>query len=854
MSLKEYARKRTFTQTPEPAPKAPEVTPAGNFYCVQRHHATRLHYDFRLEVNGALVSWAVPKGPTLSPAEKRLAMHVEDHPLDYGNFEGTIPAGNYGAGSVMLWDRGTFETLGDLPAQAQLDRGDFKFRLHGEKLKGEFAIVRMKNRGKGNEWLLLKKKDAFADPEYDAEQHDRSVLTGRTQEEIARGMAAVESAAGSKHSYPKGAVKAPMPENITPMKGTLAASPPRGDGWLYEIKWDGVRAICMIANGAVRMVSRSGKSCERQYPELSVLPHFVDAREAVLDGEICVLDERGRPRFNLIQNRIMVSDPASIAALARSKPATLFLFDLLYLDGHDLRAIPLVERKKLLKAVVRPGGAIRISECFEEGEHLLEAAREQELEGVIAKRVDSRYEARRTNTWLKIKTVRHNECVICGYTQGERDYFGALVLGVSENNSLVWAGNVGTGFDNARMAEIHRRLQPLVTAKSPFKKQHKLLKGVTWVRPELVCTVKYIEWTPDGRLRAPVFIGLRPDVDPKEAVREWASQPEEPGEPSVAPAPGTPLLPETQAQVILDIEGRQLKFTNLNKIFYPREGHTKRDLINYYNAVSALILPHLRDRPLSLKRYPNGIHADFFFQKRSAESFPEWLRTEPIYSEHNKAPINYAVCNDRASLLYLANLGCIDQNPWMSRVGSLDSPDYILIDLDPQECSYDRIVEAALLVREKLDRIGLTGYPKTTGGDGMHIYIPLEPGYTYEQARIFAEILGMLVSGQRPDLFTTPRSVAKRDKGKVYFDYLQIGEGKTISAPYVLRAYDGAPVSTPLEWKEVKQGLAPGQFHIGNAVERFERVGDLFEGVLKKRQRLEKPLEKLEPLLRGTGN
>jgi bifunctional non-homologous end joining protein LigD len=854
VSLKEYARKRTFTQTPEPAPKPPKVTPAGNFYCVQRHHASRLHYDFRLEVNGALVSWAVPKGPTLSPAEKRLAMHVEDHPLDYGNFEGTIPAGNYGAGSVMLWDRGTFETLGDLPAQAQLDRGDFKFRLHGEKLKGEFAIVRMKNRGKGNEWLLLKKKDAFADPGYDAEQHDRSVLTGRTQEEIARGMAAVESAAASKHSYPKGAVKAPMPENITPMKGTLAASPPRGDGWLYEIKWDGVRAICMIANGAVRMVSRSGKSCERQYPELSVLPHFVDAREAVLDGEICVLDERGRPRFNLIQNRIMVSDPASIAALARSKPATLFLFDLLYLDGHDLRAVPLVERKKLLKAVVRPGGAIRISESFEEGEHLLEAAREQELEGVIAKRVDSRYEARRTNTWLKIKTVRHNECVICGYTQGERDYFGALVLGIYENNTLVWAGNVGTGFDNARMAEIHRRLQPLVTAKSPFKEQHKLLKGVTWVRPELVCTVKYIEWTPDGRLRAPVFIGLRPDVDPKEAVRESAAQPEEPGEPSVAPAPGRPLLPETQAQVILDIEGRQLKFTNLNKIFYPKEGHTKRDLINYYNAVSALILPHLRDRPLSLKRYPNGIHADFFFQKRSAESFPEWLRTEPVYSEHNKAPINYAVCNDRASLLYLANLGCIDQNPWMSRVGSLDSPDYILIDLDPQECSYDRIVEAALLVREKLDRIGLTGYPKTTGGDGMHIYIPLEPGYTYEQARIFAEILGMLVSGQRPDLFTTPRSVAKRDKGKVYFDYLQIGEGKTISAPYVLRAYDGAPVSTPLEWKEVKPGLVPGQFHIGNAVERFERVGDLFEGVLKKRQRLEKPLEKLEPLLRGTGN
>jgi bifunctional non-homologous end joining protein LigD len=539
----------------------------------------------------------------------------------------------------------------------------------------------------------------------------------------------------------------------------------------------------------------------------------------------------------------MISDASSIAALARSKPATLFLFDLLYLDGYDLRAVPLIERRKLLEAIVKPGGAIRLSAIFEEGQHLLEAAREQELEGIIAKRRDSRYEARRTDSWVKIKTVRQNECVICGYTHGERDFFGALILGVYENDNLVWAGNVGTGFDQTLMADIHRRLKSLETAESPFAERHKLLKDGVWVRPELVCTVKYIEWTPDGRLRAPVFAGLRLDVEPKEAVRESPAEPE-----PRAPAP--PLLPGSETQVILNIDGKQIKFTNLNKVFYPQEGYTKRDLINYYNSVADLILPHLQGRPLSLKRYPNGIHADFFFQKRSAENFPTWLQTEPIYSEHNKAPINYAVCNDRGSLLYLANLGCIDQNPWMSRIGSLDSPDFILIDLDPQECPYDRIVEAALLVHEKLEQIGLTGYPKTTGGDGMHIYIPLENSYTYEQARVFAEILGVMLSGKRPDLFTTPRSVAKRDRGKVYFDYLQIGEGKTISAPYVLRAYDGAPVSTPLEWSEVKPGLSPQQFHIGNAVERFARVGDLFEGVLKKRQRIEKPLEKLERLLR----
>ena len=863
MSLKEYVRKRSFEQTPEPKPgKGGPKTPAGNFFCVQRHHATRLHYDFRLEVDGALVSWAVPKGPTLSPNEKRLAMHVEDHPLDYGNFEGNIPAGNYGGGSVMLWDRGAYDLLGDLPAKAQLARGDFKFRLHGEKLQGEFAIVLMKGRGKGNEWLLLKKKDDFADPAWDAEAHSRSVLTGRTQEEIAREMAPPPAAPApgrgpeKKRTMPKGAARAALPESVSPMKGVLAESVPKGAGWLYEIKWDGVRAICIVEEGAVRLVSRTGKSCERQYPELSVLPHYVDAGTAVLDGEICALDEAGRPRFELIQPRIMVADPGAIAHLARSKPVALFLFDLLYLDGYDLRGLPLTERRKWLESTVKPGGPVRVSQVFEEGEPLLEAARAQGLEGVMAKRADSRYEARRSDCWVKIKTVRTIECVICGYTQGERDYFGALILGVYEQGKLAWAGNVGTGFDRKLLADIHARLQPLTAPRAPFAERPKVPKDVVWVRPELVCTVKYAEWTRDGRLRAPVFMGLRTDIEPAECVREETEKKGKPAAPVQADAPAKiaaagALLAEKQVQATVNLDGRTLKFTNLNKVFYPREGYTKRDVLNYYDSVAALILPHLQDRPLSLKRYPNGIHADFFFQKRSAESFPEWLRTEPVFSGHNQADINYALANDRASLLYLANLGCIDQNPWMSRVGSLSHPDFILIDLDPQECPYDRIVEAALLINETLKRIGLTGYPKTTGGDGMHIYIPIETRYSYDQARSFAEILGMMVSDARPDLFTTPRSVKKRDKGKVYFDHLQIGEGKTIAAPYVLRAYDGAPVSTPLEWSEVRPGLQPGQFHIGNALERFTRVGDLFADVLRKKQRLEKPLEKLEPILRG---
>jgi len=516
----------------------------------------------------------------------------------------------------------------------------------------------------------------------------------------------------------------------------------------------------------------------------------------------------------------------------------MFVFDLLYLDGHDLRGVPLVERRKLLESVFKPGPLVRLSQAFDEGAHLLEAAREQGLEGVLAKRANSRYEARRSDCWVKVKTVSETECVICGYTLGERDYFGALILGVYEGKKLVWAGNVGTGFDEALLKRLFELLQPLKTDRCPFADRPKVPKDVVWVRPELVCQVKFAEWTPDGKLRAPVFLGLRTDVDPKESVREGQR------------GPAGPLLPQKDNEAVLTIDDRSLKFTNLKKIFYPEQGYTKRDILNYYDAVADLILPHLQGRPLSLKRYPNGIHGDFFFQKRSSESFPPWLHTEPIYSEHNKAPLNYAIADDRASLLYLTNLGCIDQNPWMSRVGSLDSPDFILIDLDPHECPFDMIVEAALLVHDKLEKIGMAGYPKTTGGDGMHIYIPVEEGYTYEQARTFAEILGMIVNRERPELFTTPRSVAKRETGKVYFDYLQIVEGKTISAPYVLRAYEGAPVSTPLEWSEVRPGLSPKQFHLGNAVERFDRVGDLFDGVLKNRQRIENSLGKLESLLR----
>ncbi len=837
MGLKEYVRKRHFDKTPEPKGHEPanKGSGRGGFFCVQRHDATRLHYDFRLEVNGVLVSWAVPKGPSLDPTRKALAMKVEDHPFDYGTFEGNIPAGNYGGGSVMLWDIGTFEVLGDASAQEQLDRGDFKFELHGAKLKGSFAIVHMKHAGKGNEWLLIKKKDEWAVPGYDIDQFAWSIRTKRTQEQIAENKETLDVTGIA------GARKAILPADLQPMLATAVTKIPSGDQWLYEVKWDGIRALCLIKDGEAQIQSRRGNRCEKQYPELADLPAQVNAKTAWLDGEICILDENGRARFSMIQPRI-AANPGAIPRLAESSPATLFLFDILYVDGYDLRGVALEDRKRILNAVVTPGDHVRLSEAFDtDGQQMFEAASKMGLEGILAKDRHSTYESSRSRSWLKLKVLTEQEFVIAGFTKGERDYFGSLVLGVYQDGKLRHAGQVGTGFDGKLMKAIYERLEPLITKASPFSVKPNIrtgLRNVTWVRPEVVCQVRFLEWTNDGILRAPVFVGLREDKPANEVTREEAIEPDA----SPAVADGLDLAGR---EVTTEVNGHRLKFTNLDKVWFPKDGWKKRDLLEFYDRVSPWLLPHLKDRPLSMKRYPNGIAEEFFFQKNAGSHFPDWMRCEPI-TEHHPPKINhYPMAQDRASLLYLVNLGCIDQNPWMSRAGSLDRPDWMLLDLDPVETSFNQIVDAALLVRELLDGLGLKGYPKTTGGDGMHVYVPLDPIYSFDQVRSFAELLTHLAVIQEPDLFTTPRSVGKRKKGRVYFDYLQIGIGKTIAAPYVVRAYDGAPVATPLDWKEVKHGLQPSDFLISNTIERFNRVGDLFAPVLQGGQKLEDALERM---------
>lgn len=871
-SLKEYERKRDFQKTPEPPPgplQSSTLRPGetGDFF-VQRHNASHLHYDFRLAIGGTLKSWAVPKGPTLDPEEKRLAMEVEDHPLSYGEFEGNIPAGEYGGGSVMLWDRGTFELLGKDPAEKQMEKGDLKFQLKGVKLKGDFALIRMKGkRHKRNEWLLIKKRDVEAIPGWDAEVYATSISSGRSQDQIAS-QTAPKRASKSKPLLKAAKKAAPassrkggntMPQNLSPMLATLSSDVPEGPGWAYEIKWDGVRALCFVSGGKPSIISRNGVSYDRQFPELHSLPEQLDAREAIVDGEIVAVDEKGVSHFQLLQPRIMQAHTEGQLEASGAAQILLYLFDVLWVDGRDLRSLPLQVRRKILEDIVKPGPSIRMSEqFFAEGGRFLETAQEHGIEGILAKRLDSPYRSSRSSAWLKVKTQLRQEFVICGWLPGKRSTFSALVLGLYEEGVLQWCGNVGTGFNEALLQSLFEELQ---ARKARSKPAGTWPAGIRPVKPELVCEIKFAEWTRDGRLRAPVFMGLRPDKNAADCVKEEPMEAAVTKEkPAAAPKPKAvkkqkasvspePLLPGTANNVEVELKGKPLRFTNLNKLYFPEDKLTKRDLLNYYAAVGPFLLPYLKDRPLSLRRYPNGIHGEGFFQKNLPATTPDWVPTVTIYSEDSKRDINYALCPDLPTLLYLVNLGCIDHNPWMSRVASLDSPDYILLDLDPSGTTFAQVVEAALAIHEILEELKLTAFVKTSGGDGMHIVLPLAPGYTYDEARIFAEALAHVTASRNPGLITIERSLSERPKRRVYFDYVQIGKGKTIAAPYVVRPYSGAPVGTPLKWEELDRGLRPSDFHLRNILERLDKTGDLMAPLLKGKQKLEPVLVRLQAML-----
>jgi bifunctional non-homologous end joining protein LigD len=770
--LEEYRRKRDPKRTAEPFGNGGE-THEGPIFVVQRHSARRLHYDLRLERDGVLASWAVPKGLPLEAGSRRLAVHVEDHPLAYADFEGEIPKGEYGAGTVEIWDRGTYELLEEKPD------GGLTVRLRGRRLDGLWTLVPARLGGDPKNWLLIRKR----------EDGDRA-------------------AAKARPAY-------------APMLATLAQEVPSGEGWIFEVKWDGYRALCRLQDGEATLTSRTGQDLTRRFAEIArALPRALRTPDCVVDGEVCALDAHGRPSFAAMQQG--------------TGTLVIELFDLLELEGEPWIDRPLHERRARLRELIDTRvERVRFSESFDDGHALLAAAKEQRLEGIVAKRVDSVYQpGKRSRDWLKIKTREEHEFVIVGYTRGEgrrAASFGALVLAVRRGDELVWVGNCGTGFTEAEIERLLAKLRALERKTSPLSvvpRMPRVKKGdVVWVSPRLVAQVEFAEWTRDGRLRAPAYKGLREDKPPEDVRRE------------------------RPAEMELRRGARVLRLSNLDKVFWPKEGTTKGDLLDYYQEVAPVLVPHLRERPFTMKRYPDGIEGGHFFQKDAPSHMPDWIPTRafPATSRDGKRTrtIRYPLVNDELALLWMVNMGCIDMNAWFSRVDRPERPDFVLFDLDPaQGAAFADVVEVALLVKSLLDALRLRSCVKTSGSAGIHVLVPLARRHTYEDTRSFSALLARTLARTHPGLVTTEWVRAKR-RG-VLIDSNQNREGATIASVYSVRPLPGAPVSTPLAWDELSPDLDPRELTMEVVLERVRRRGDLFEPVLHGRQSLSSALASLE--------
>jgi len=896
--LEEYRKKRKFDRTPEPfgeperadqAPKSeaegkrkrlpnpklslleiPAEARYGDTFVVQKHRATRLHYDFRLAINGALASWAVPKGPSLNSADKRLAVQTEDHPLEYGGFEGKIPEGSYGAGTVMVWDRGTFAVENppgrNLDAAQQIQKGEIKFTLNGEKLHGSFVLVKLKKSEKGNEWLMIKHKDASEDPAWNIEEHDGSVLTGRTIEEIKQELPPKRSPSPLRPDELQDARKAPMPSRLEPMLATIGDHPFSDPNWLFEIKWDGVRALALADEGALMLRARSGADITARYPELAALPSAISARQVILDGEIAAIDANGRSDFGLLQERMHVRAPAE--SLIARVPVVYFAFDLLYCDGYDLRRSPLIERKQLLQRLLHTTERIRFSDHqLERGREIFELAKENGLEGIVAKRIDSPYVSERSTSWIKLKVTKTLDAVIGGWTAARTTAIplGSLLLGLYQGKKLRFIGHVGTGFDGKKLQELSGKLEKLASPSCPFDIVPETNEKPYWVSPTLVARVKFGEWTQEHALRHPVFIALREDVRPADCKWESEVAASNPDPLPVGVPPAVVRAPAVVGRVIskkaqieeelfegraetitIELDGKRLRLTNLNKIYFPESGYTKRNLLAYYYEIADFILPFLRGRALVLRRYPDGINGQAFFQKDVREGLPEWFKTVPIDSEGRGKEIHYATADDCASLLFLTGLGCIDHNPWSNRTDDFDHPDYFFFDLDPSDgTEFSVVVTIAQALHKALEELRLAHFLKTSGATGFHIYVPVEPVYSYEQLRTFAEIIARNVTAEHPHLVTSERIVAKRPAGRVLIDVQQNAHGRPLAAAYSVRAFPKAPVSTPVLPRELRPSLRPESLNIKTISARLREKGDLWADFWKKRQRLEDAVERL---------
>ena len=805
MALDDYIKKRKFNNTPEP--KGELDKQHANRFVIQRHQASRLHYDLRLEMEGVLKSWAVPKGPSMNPSDKRLAIMTEDHPVKYLSFHGTIAKGNYGAGVMDIWDEGKYQVLeseeGTDPIK-QLEKGDLKIEFFGKKIKGSFALVHTKRGEEKNQWLLIKKKDKYAtDLAYDAEVFSAS----------------------TKETKPT-KVKALNPkEFIKPMLASPAKKIFKDPDWIFELKWDGYRMITNINKGKAELYSRNGISYNSKFAllknELESIPH-----DCILDGEVVIVDKKGKPDFQKLQNY----NPQETKGELR-----YYVFDLLYLNGHDTISLSLLERKSLLPDILEGLEHVLYCDHIEGmGPTLYERAIEAGLEGVIAKKANSSYApGYRSENWLKIKDSNTEEAIICGYTDSVKGgaIFGSLILGMYQEEKLTYVGNCGSGFSASEQKELLKKMQSLETESNPFKKKLALKGRVPhWVTPQLICEVKFSEWTKSGLMRHPVYKGLRydKDIDVVENNTKTAA----------------PKKTQKSNASLLEVGGISVPVTNLEKVYWPDEGYTKYDLIDYYLNISETILPYLIDRPQNLHRHPNGILKPSFYQKDN-ESLPKWVETVKIHSESSKKDIDYMLCQNEASLLYMANLGCIELNPWNSTVQHLENPTYTVIDIDPSDNNtFEQVIEVALVAKEVLDLANIKGYCKTSGATGLHIYLPLGGKYNYDEARDFTKLLCYYIHEKLPKLTSMERAVKKR-KNKIYLDFLQNRRGQTLAAPYCVRPKKGAPVSAPLSWKEVKPGLEILNFTIKNMPQRIAQTGDWFKPILEKGIDMENAIDTL---------
>ncbi|MBL8624060.1 MAG: DNA ligase D [Myxococcales bacterium] len=849
--LAKYRDKRTAGATPEPIGARPLGTRASaGVFVVHEHHATRTHWDLRLEIDGVLVSWAVPHGPTMDPDVKRLAVKVEAHPLEYCDFEAVIPEGNYGAGPMVVWDRGRF--VPEIDPREGLRGGEIKFSLQGYKLRGAFTLVKTGGRGPkgspsargGDDWLLIKKRDAWTEAAAAAGPlPSNSVLSGLTAEELAAGAPRIAAwrAALAALGAPKKAIN---PVGFAPMLCETAPAPFTSKEWIFELKYDGYRLIGWGGAGAAMLRYRSNADATVRYPELVASLKALPVPGLVIDGEVVVLDGDGKPNFKALAERAQVVKKTDIARAAVAAPVVWFVFDLLGADGVDLRGLPVEARKQLLAAIVPPAGPIRFAEHVPEvGAAFLAAAAARGLEGVVGKKLGSRYRAgARSKDWVKLKVDPEADFVVCGYTppKGSRAGLGALHLCVRDGGAWRYAGKVGSGFTDAELVALRKELDAAPRWTIPFPRPEDTADAI-WIEPARVVQVRYREWPEDSTLRFPVFVRFRDD----KPIDEVGMPARHTGELAERAA----NAPATLGEVTDDAPRRALTLTNLKKVFWPESGITKGDLIAYYRDVAPVLLPYLVDRPVVITRYPDGIDGKWFYQKDLPDWAPAWLRTVTLWSEHSQREIHYVLVDDADGLAYLANLASIPIHVWASRTVDLGRPDWTIVDLDPKGAPREYVVPLALAIHELCESIGLPHYVKTSGQTGLHILIPLGGQLTFEQARNLAYLIGMVIEGRHPTMATTHKNPAKR-QGRVYLDWGQNAHGQLLVAPYSVRPVPQAPVSMPLRWHEVTPDLDPRAFTIRTARARIDAMGDdPVRAILTERPDLLTALGKLQAIV-----